>query len=118
MYKFYGGRGIKICEEWEKDFMEFYKWSVKSGFKQELQIDRINNDGNYEPSNCRWVTPEENKRKENRRPTERMSAGVYRSGNKYGSRIYVNKQWYYCGLFDTKEDAKEERKKYYDGWKL
>lgn len=55
-YKDYGGRGISICEEWRKDFQKFYDWSMENGYKKGLQIDRINNDGNYEPSNCRWVT--------------------------------------------------------------
>lgn len=55
-YTRYGGRGITICNEWKNDFQIFYDWSMKNGYKQNLSIDRINNDGNYEPSNCRWVT--------------------------------------------------------------
>lgn len=52
----YGGRGISMCDEWKNDFISFYNWSISNGFKSELQLDRINNDGNYEPSNCRWVS--------------------------------------------------------------
>jgi len=55
----YGGRGITICPEWNKSFIAFYKWAIKSGYKEGLSIDRINNDGNYEPSNCRWATVKE-----------------------------------------------------------
>ena len=55
-YKDYGGRGIKVCDEWLYNFKAFYDWSIENGYSQELQIDRINNDGNYEPNNCRWVT--------------------------------------------------------------
>lgn len=58
-YKDYGGRGIKICKGWENDFMSFYNWSINNGYKEGLSIDRINNDGNYEPQNCRWVTMKE-----------------------------------------------------------
>ncbi len=61
-YKNYGGRGISICNEWLNDFMNFYNWAVVNGYKKGLQIDRINNDGNYEPTNCRWITNKENMR--------------------------------------------------------
>lgn len=56
-YKDYGGRGIVICDEWlgENGFINFYNWSISNGYSDGLTIDRIEADGNYEPSNCRWV---------------------------------------------------------------
>lgn len=60
-YEIYGNRGISICEEWlgSDGFINFYNWAVNNGYSDKLSIDRINNDGNYEPSNCRWATQEQ-----------------------------------------------------------
>lgn len=58
-YERYGGRDIKVCDEWLHDFSTFRDWSIVNGYADNLTIDRINNDGNYEPSNCRWTTQKE-----------------------------------------------------------
>ena len=55
----YGARGIKVCEEWRNDFQSFYDWAIANGYSDELSIDRIDVNGNYEPSNCRWATTKE-----------------------------------------------------------
>ena len=57
-YKHYGGRGITICDEWLNDFNIFYEWSLKNGYIVGLSIDRIDNNKNYNPDNCRWVKKE------------------------------------------------------------
>jgi len=63
-YHRYGGRGIKICKEWI-EFLPFYNWATENGFEDGLKLDRINNDRDYEPKNCRFVTHAENMRNMN-----------------------------------------------------
>ena len=61
-YKNYGGKGVHVCDEWRNDFQKFYDWAINNGYKENLTIDRINSNGNYDPVNCRWVTLSENVR--------------------------------------------------------
>lgn len=57
-YQYYGAKGISVCDAWE-NFVEFYEWAIASGYADNLTIDRLNSNGNYEPSNCRWTTNKE-----------------------------------------------------------
>jgi hypothetical protein len=59
-YRWYGGRGIRVCPSWLGDFDKFYRWCKANGYQHGLQLDRINTDGNYSPQNCRFVTALEN----------------------------------------------------------
>lgn len=61
-YPLYGGRGIEVCDEWMRDVCAFYEWAVSNGYADNLTIDRIDCDGNYEPGNCRWVSVAEQNR--------------------------------------------------------
>lgn len=57
-YNDYGGRGIRVCDEWKDDFFNFYAWAIRNGYSDglNLRLDRENNNDNYAPHNCRWVT--------------------------------------------------------------
>lgn len=62
-YARYGGRGISVCDEWRERSSSFIKWGLENGYELGLSIDRIDNDGNYEPSNCTFITRSENSKK-------------------------------------------------------
>lgn len=75
-YHSYGGRGITICPEW-REFMPFANWARANVYSDNLTIDRIDNNGNYEPSNCRWVTVKE---QQNNKRTNRI---IFYKGERY-----------------------------------
>jgi transcriptional regulator with XRE-family HTH domain len=62
-YHRYGGRGIKVCSAWKDGYLSFKEWALNNGYKTDLTIDRIDNDGNYEPKNCQWITKGQNTKK-------------------------------------------------------
>lgn len=108
-YKNYGGRGITICNEWKQDFMFFYNWAMSNNYSAELEIDRIDNDGNYEPNNCRWVTTIINQH--NKRVIQKNNTSGYRGvcfdkrTKKWKSGVKYNGKHNFLGYFDTPKEA-------------
>ena len=68
-YKYYGGKGIKVCDEW-LEYDKFREWALSNGYAEDLSIDRIDSNGNYEPGNCQWITMQENRLRAKRLPLD------------------------------------------------
>ena len=58
-YKYYGAKGVSVCDEWFDEFKPFHDWAVANGYKDTLTLDRVDSNGNYCPENCRWATNKE-----------------------------------------------------------
>lgn len=113
-YKNYGGRGIKICSEWANDFNMFYKWAILNGYKKGLSIDRIDNEKDYCPNNCRWANKHQqnsNRRKQCRNSTG--FCGVIKEknglGDRFVARICYKGKVKRIGTFDNPLSAAEAR---------
>lgn len=111
-YKYYGGRGINICDTWKDDFQSFYNWSITNGYKEGLTIDRKDTNGNYEPSNCRWITQAQNnyntRPKSVKQKTSKYKGVYYRSSQPlkpWRTEIRKGVDRYFLGSFETEEEA-------------
>lgn len=104
-YEYYGGRGITVCKEWSDSYEVFRDWALEHDYADSLTIDRVDVNGNYEPSNCRWITQTKqclNKRK--RRDAESsVFIGVSWCGNagQWRAQITRNRKPTHIGLFAT-----------------
>jgi hypothetical protein len=87
-YYRYGGRGITVCNEWKNDFIKFKNWSESNGYSDELSIDRIDNNGNYCPENCRWSTYKI--QNTNRRKQKHLVVWLKRNIQRYTRNIIMN----------------------------
>lgn len=116
-YKYYGGRGISICDEWlgKNGFRNFQDWALDNGYKDGLSIDRIENDKNYHPNNCRWVT----KRVQNinKRPTYKNTSGYvgikkHSSGKGWYGSVKIGNKDFYTGYSEDILEAVKMRNQY------
>ena len=85
-YRFYGGRGIKVCDEWKNDPNTFIRWALNNGYEENLSIDRIDSDLDYSPNNCRWISPNDNAKWKSTTNTYTVS-GISDSGRGWSKRL-------------------------------
>ena len=110
-YMYYGAKGIKVCDEWKSDFQSFYKWAISNGYRGNLTIDRIDVNGNYEPSNCRWISMSEQQRNKSRKSNTGVLGVYYNKTRKwYEANIRVGGVRHYLGIRATLEEAAALRK--------
>ena len=100
-YKYYGARGIRVCDEWKRGFISFYNWAMNNGYQDNLTIDRIDVNGNYEPDNCRWTDMKTQVR--NRRNTIKLT---------YKGETKPLAEW--CEILNLNYDTIKRR--LYRGW--
>jgi hypothetical protein len=106
-FRFYGGRGISVCDEWRSDSNVFLRWADSSGYEPGLTIDRIDTNGNYEPSNCRWIDRASQSR--NRRVAKRITfsspfRGVAKCNSGRPWKVCIDKKTY-IGKYSTAIEA-------------
>lgn len=114
-YKWYGEKGINICDEWRNDFKTFYDWAIKNGWKKGLQIDRIDNNKGYFPDNCRFTTPRINTLNKQISITNTsgyQGISFHKRYNTWESRIGIRGKHLYLGHYTTKKGAVEARNNY------
>lgn len=114
-YEYYGGRGIKVCDEWINDFEAFKQWAIKNGYADKLTIDRIDVNGDYCPENCRWISFQENCWNRDKKPRKTNTSGYpgvmwRKDSEKWRAYITVDKKRINLGAYDRIEEALEARK--------
>lgn len=104
----YGGRGISYIEEWEH-FEPFMEWALSHGYNDQLTLDRVNNDGNYSPENCKWSSQAEQsankEHKKNRLGYVGVKERFYKGKASYTAYVMRNHKSYYIGIFRTPLEA-------------
>ena len=114
-YHNYGGKGVAVCKEWLDSFEAFYSWAMQEGYSDSLTIERKNPDGNYEPSNCTWVTEylqQRNRRKKSGTSSKYIGVSRCKQTNKWLSIIKIHGKAKNLGRYSTEVEAAMARDKY------
>lgn len=113
-YKYYGGRGVIMCDEWENDYSSFSEWAKNNGYHDGLTIDRIDNDGCYEPSNCKWSTYREQQNNRSVWGSVRYH-GIVKDNTGYRAQVTINgEKVYIAHSVDDIEFLVRKRNDYID----
>lgn len=112
-YRYYGGRGITICQEWRESLEVFYNWSLENGYADNLTLDRRDPSGNYEPANCRWATLTEQQANARKPRTARKVTSKFKGVSRlkrsrvvrFGAQVNFGGTHRHLGTFHTEEEA-------------
>lgn len=112
-YHRYSGRKIKVCKEWDNDFIAFYNDMAPTYFEG-AELDRVDNDADYKPSNCRWVTHKENSNNRGKYKNNSGYTGVFfsKKNQTYQVNLSHNRKVIYIGSYKTLEKAVNARKEF------
>ncbi len=110
-YPYYGARGITVCKEWVESFEAFRVWAMANGYQEELELDRKEAGGNYEPNNCRWATRTQQMRNTGKRRDAETSkfkgVSLHSQNKRWIAQIGHNRRTIYIGSFDSEIEAAE-----------